>query len=303
MALNCQGATPQGQEYPDVPCGICPSCSRIARGSHPDIIEINLEKQAQAQGENGKSKTGPAKELKIDIIREMQATVGLSPYSARWKIYIIGDAERMNEEASNCLLKTLEEPPSHTLLILLAPEEASVLPTISSRCFIVPLRNLPSATVSDALERYWSADREQAETLAALSGGRLGYAVGLLEDRESLNRRRRALEELTLLSGSPIAERINVATKLAKMYTDARVELFEMLDTWEGWWRDVLVASASAPDLIANVDQAPALKSVARKSSVRGAASAVALIQDTRLQLRENVNPRLALEALALGLP
>ena len=66
---------------------------------------------------------------------------------------------------------------------------------------------------------------------------------------------------------------------------------------------DVLVASASAPELIANVDQLPALKSVARKSSVRGAASAVALIQDTRLQLRENVNPRLALEALALGLP
>src|SRR5947208_4939442 len=125
MALNRQGETPPGQPWPDTPCGICASCSRIARGSHPDVMEINLETQARSLGETpGKSKSGPAKELKIDVIREMQATVGLSPYSGRWKIYIIGDAERLNEEASNCLLKTLEEPPEHTILILLAPEDS-----------------------------------------------------------------------------------------------------------------------------------------------------------------------------------
>src|SRR2546428_297070 len=81
-------------------------------------------------------------------------------------------------------------------------------------------RTLAKRAVADALEAYWGADREQAELLAALSDGRLGYAVSLLEDRESLNRRRRALEEMSLLAGAPITERVNVATKLAKMFTD-----------------------------------------------------------------------------------
>lgn len=303
MALNCQGETPPGQPWPDSPCGICPSCSRIARGSFPDLIEINLETQAKAAADGGRGKSGASKELKIDVIRDMQATVGLSPHSARWKVYIIGDAERLNDEASNCLLKTLEEPPSHTILILLAPDASSVLPTISSRCFTVPLRNLPARTVSEALERYWNAEPEQAELLGALSAGRLGYAASLLEDRESLNRRRRAIEELSLLSGATINDRISAASKLAKMFTDMRSELYEMLDTWEGWWRDVLAISSSAPELAANVDHLATLRSLAKKHHPAVAASAVSLIQQTRLELAENVNPRLAFESLALGMP
>lgn len=302
MALNCEGETPSGQPWPDVPCLLCASCSRIMRSAHPDLMEINLEKQAQAEGAS-KGKSGPSKELKIDIIRDMQAGVGLSPYSGRWKVYIIGDGERLNEEASNCLLKTLEEPPAHTVIIMLAPDETAVLPTISSRCFLVPLRSLSRSMVAVALEDVWEAGREQAEMLAALSGGRLGYAVSLLEDRESLNRRKRALAEMSLLSGANIADRVNVASKLARMFTEARPELYELLQTWEGWWRDVLVVSSGAPELAANVDHLPTLASVARKNSAGHAAAAVELIQHTRQQLMENVNPRLAFESLALGLP
>jgi DNA polymerase-3 subunit delta' len=304
MALNCEADAPAGQAGPDVPCGICASCSRIARSAHPDVFEVNLETQAQTLGEIGaRAKTGPAKELRIDVIRDMQSTVGLKPHSARWKVYIIGDAERLNEEASNCLLKTLEEPPAHTILILLAPDEASVLPTISSRCFAVPVRPAGRQVLAAALEKYWGAERDQAAMVAALSDGRTGYAVGLLEERESLTRRHKALEELSLLAGAPIAERINVATKLAKMFTDARAELYDMLETWESWWRDVMLLGASASELVINVDQLAALKSVASKQSPARAAGAIDLIHHTRQELSENVNPRLALEALALGLP
>jgi DNA polymerase-3 subunit delta' len=304
MTLNCLSEVPAGQPWPDTPCLICPSCSRTLRGAHPDLIEINLETQAQALGESSaRTKTGQAKELKIDVIREMQDTVGLSPHSGRWKVYVIGDAGRLNEEASNCLLKTLEEPPAHTVIILLAPDESAVLPTISSRCFMVPVRPVPAQVEAEALEDYLGAESEQAKVLAALSGGRLGYAVGLLEDKEGLNRRRKALEEMSLLSGAPVVERVNASAKWAKLFTDARPELYELLDTWEGWWRDVLLVSASAPELVANVDHVSTLRSLARKNSPTRASSAVTLIQATRQQLLENVNPRLALEALALGLP
>ena len=303
MTVNCQAEPPAGQEYPDQPCGICPSCSRVLRGAHPDLTEINLQTQAQALGESGsKGKGGPARELRIDAIREMQSSVGLSPYVGRWKVYVIGDAERMNEEASNCLLKTLEEPPAHTILILLAPDEVSVLPTISSRCFLVPLREMPRAQVADALQRYWDEEREQAELGAALSGGRLGYAVSLLSDREGLDRRRKALQELSVLSSAHVNDRVNSAAQYAKMFTDARPEVYEFLQHWEGWWRDV-IAVQSAPELVTNVDQLQALQASARKHTPSSALGAISLVQATRKQLMENVNPRLALEALVLGMP
>jgi DNA polymerase-3 subunit delta' len=303
MALNCEAEAPEGQEWPDAPCRICASCARFGRGSHPDLIEVNLATQANAAGEGGaKSKSGPAKELRIDAIREMQANVGLSPHSARWKVYIVGDADKMNEEASNALLKTLEEPPAHTVIILLARDEASVLPTISSRCFLVPLRSMSRRQVAEALMRKWGAEEDQAELLAALSGGRLGYAVRLMEDRESMERRRSALQELSVLSAAHINERVNTAGRYAKMFTESRPILYEMLEDWEGWWRDVIAVRASAPELVVNVDQMQALESAARRSDPGRALGAIQLIQETRQQLLDNVNPRVALEALALGM-
>jgi DNA polymerase III subunit delta' len=302
MTLNCEAEPPEGSELPDVPCGYCSSCSRILRGEHPDVTEINLETQAAMLAEEG-SKRAPAKELRIDSIRELQRTVGLSPYSGRWKVYIIGDAQKMNEEAANCLLKTLEEPPPHTILILLAPDEASVLPTIFSRCMHIPLRLLPRTLVASSLEKEWRAEPEHAEHLAALSGGRLGWAVSMLRDRNKLEHRSRALEDIAVLSGSTILDRVNAAAKYAKKFTDARPELYATLDTWEGWWRDVLVVKAGVPELAMNADQLPALESVARRVSAQRAYQAIELIQQTRQQLQENVHPRLALEALAMGLP
>ncbi len=301
MAVNCQGERPAEHAWPDVPCLLCPSCSRIARGAHPDISEINLLVQAQTL-EEGK-KGAPAKELKIDIIRNMQSAVGLNPHSAERKFYLIGDADRLNPEASNCLLKTLEEPPAHSVLILLAPDAESVLPTISSRCVQVQLRPLPRALTAAGLKEAWGAEDEQATTLAAHSGGRLGYAVGLLSDREAMQRRRAALEEVSLLVGAPVLDRIEAASRYAKRFSDARPELFEMLEEWEAWWRDVLVVKASAPELAAGADQMQALQALARRTTLQGAADAVRLVQRTRRQLMENVNPRLALEALTLGLP
>jgi DNA polymerase-3 subunit delta' len=271
---------------------------------HPDVVEVNLETQARALGETaGKGKVTPSKELKIDTMRQIIATVGLSPHSGRYKVYIIGDADRLNEEASNCMLKTLEEPPAHTVLVLIAQDEGLVLPTIASRCLHIPLRPLKGDVVASSLVRVWGADPDEAQLLAALSGGRLGLAVRLLHDREAMARRRDSLQKMSLLNNASVADRIGAASEWAKCFTDARSDLYEMLDTWETWWRDVLMVGASAVELVANTDQLPALKSVASRVPLSTAVEAVALIQRTRQQLNENVNPRLALESLALNLP
>jgi DNA polymerase III subunit delta' len=115
--------------------------------------------------------------------------------------------------------------------------------------------------------------------------------------------RSRTLEDLAVLSGSTVLERINAATKYAKNYTDARPELYATLDHWEGWWRDVLAVKAGAPELAMNTDQLTTLASIAKRLRIEQAFEAIELVQRTRRQLQENVNPRLALEALVLGLP
>jgi DNA polymerase-3 subunit delta' len=303
MTLNCEAEPGEGLPVPDLPCGLCSACSKILRGDHPDVSDINLRTQAELTDEAAKGKGAQAKELKIDSIRELQRTVGLSPHSGRWKVYIIGDAGKMNEEAANCLLKTLEEPPSQTMLVLLADDESTLLPTIFSRCSHISLRPLKRELVESNLVREWTADPEQASHLAALSGGRLGWAVGMLRDRNALEIRSRTLEDLAVLSGSTVLERINAATKYAKKYTDARPELYSTLDTWEGWWRDVLTVKAGAPELAMNSDQLITLASIAKRLRIEQAFEAIELVQRTRRQLQENVNPRLALEALVLGMP
>ena len=302
MALNCEATEPPPGTFPAEPCGLCRSCGQISRGAHPDVAEIDLQVQAAALNDGGKKAATP-KEIRIDLVREMQSSIGLQPYSGRRRVYIIGDADRLNEEASNCLLKTLEEPPAHSVLILLAPSETSVLPTISSRCFHVPLRPLTRSTVEGALRSRWGVDEEEASLLAALSGGRPGRAIGLARERDILERRKLSLERAALLSGASLNERITVAAELAKLFTDARAELYELLDTWETWWRDILVVSASAPDLVTNIDQSSTLNAAAKRTSVQRAARALDLIEETRTQLQENVNPRLALEALTIGMP
>jgi DNA polymerase-3 subunit delta' len=304
MALNCMAGAPEGQPWPDVPCGLCSSCTRIARGAHPDLLEINLETQARALGEGGgKAKAAPAKELRIDSIRDMQESVGLTPHSARWRVVIIGDAEKLNEEASNCLLKTLEEPPGHTVLMLLAGDESLLLPTVASRSFIVPLHGTSRATIAQALRERWHVEREQAELVAALSDGRLGAAVSLLSAPDALARRQAALEQAAILVGATKLDRVAVATRLAKMYSDDRQGLYDYLDAWEGWWRDVMATGAGAQELAMGRDQANALASTARRISPAQAAASITLVQEARRQLQENVNPRLALEALTLALP
>lgn len=152
-ALNCIGESPA--------CGECTHCRRIMQGNHPDLTVIEPE---------GKS-------FKIEQIRKLQQLISFKPYEGRYKIFVLDGVEAFTEQAANSLLKTLEEPPSHSVLILLANENY-VLPTISSRCTIVHLQPLPQEQVREVLVQKGIAD---AESIAAVSGGALGQAIKIAE--------------------------------------------------------------------------------------------------------------------------
>jgi len=272
-ALLCQG---EGAR----PCGECHACRLVSSGNHPDLHLVEPE---TASGR-----------LSIGQVRELGRRLSLTPSLGRHRVAILSGFEQATPSAANALLKTLEEPPPYVVLLLLAPDTDSLLPTIVSRCQVIPLRPLPIALVRQALIERWGVEEEQAELLAHLCGGRLGWAVRAATDPAPLQRRAQRLEELSRLLSGSLVERFRYAADLARSPEVAQ----ETLEIWTGWWRDVMVVAAGADGPLTNPDMAERLRRQALSLGPARAASLAKATRKTADLLRRNVNPRLALEVL-----
>jgi DNA polymerase-3 subunit delta' len=263
---------------------MCASCRKLTSGNHPDVRIFDSDDQP----------------LKIDHIRDLQRELSLSPNEGQYRVALLCNFERATTSAANALLKTLEEPASHVVLILTATDPGVLLPTIVSRCQILTLRPLPSSTIVPALQKHWSADLAQAELLAQLAGGRLGWAIRALADQELLTRREHHFQELLeLLAGSRV-DRLAYAHKVSR----DPVMLKEILTQWLIIWRDLLLLqSGTAQAKIMNLDWQDALQTLAHQSSITQSAEMVARLRMALINLERNVNPRLNLDVVLLNLP
>ena len=266
-----------------VPCGVCRSCRRIISGNHPDVRVLDA----------------PDETLKIDQVRDLQRELWLSPHEGTWRVAVLCDFERASTEAANALLKTLEEPPAHVVLILTATEADILLPTIVSRCQVLPLRPLPLTEVQQALISHWGADEMQANLLAHVSSGRLGWAVRALQDKAMLDRRDECLDALTSLSGKGRVDRLAYASSLSRNQKLAR----ETLEFWMSWWRDVLLLTANAQVVLTNIDRMDSLRQHTNQVTLHESQRMVAQLRYIVSSLDQNVNLRLAMEVLLLSLP
>lgn len=176
-ALQCE-ATPPG-------CGTCKACRTAMNATHPDITNVSTEK------------------VVIDIreVRELVATASRSASQGRWRIVIVEDADRMVERTSNVLLKSIEEPPEHTVWLLCAPSPDDVIVTIRSRCRQVNLRIPPADAVADLLVRRDGVDPGVAAIAARAAQSHVGMALRLATDPRARERRRRLLGIPTSIRG------------------------------------------------------------------------------------------------------
>ncbi len=275
QTLNCV-ASPR-------PCGRCRACELIVAGKHPDLHLVAPEGNT----------------LKIDQVRALQHDLALSPMEGHYRVAIVEAMDRATPEASNALLKTLEEPPPHVVMILIAPEAESLLPTIVSRCQLIALRPLSLEAVRAALIERWQVDSERAETLAHLSGGRLGWAVMAIQDESLLARRAQWIDDLIRLTGQGRAERFAYAEMMAGDPLTAR----ETLRLWQTWWRDVMLLATGSDAMLIHSDRQDALREQARHFGVDRARAATFRLAQALWQLDRNANTRLALEVLMLDLP
>jgi DNA polymerase-3 subunit delta' len=154
-------------------CGVCQACTTTMAGTHPDVTLLATEKVVIA----------------IDEVRDLIMTASRSPSGGRWRVIVIEDADRMAERTTNVLLKTIEEPPPHTVWVLCAPSVQDVLPTIRSRCRAVVLRVPPPQAVADLLVRRDGADPAVALSAARAAQSHVGLAKRLARDAGARERR------------------------------------------------------------------------------------------------------------------
>ncbi len=265
------------------PCGRCGACRKIGSGLHPDVRVIDE----------------PGSSLKIDQIRQLQKEMALAPFEGRSRVYVLCDFQQATVEAANCLLKTLEEPPPKVVLILTATQVGLLMPTIVSRCQVFNLRPLPVAQVQKALQVHWAMEPRQANLLARLSEGRVGWAIEASNNDTLLRNREKyfvALEQALRL------ERTG-RMRLAEQLSQNRLVLPEVFDLWQSWWRDLLLARSGNVHELTNIDRKQTVINEAKRFTCSEILFSLRSIRHAAQQVEQNVNPRLALDVLFLKMP
>ena len=280
QALSCPNPPAPGQ-----PCRVCPTCRRIEHMQHPDLAVV------QAEQEGGT--------LKIDQVRELQHTLSMAPYEARYRVTLVLRFEEAHTSAANAMLKTLEEPPPRVVVILTARSVENLLPTIASRCEILRLRTLSLDETAAGLHAMRSVSQEQAQRLAHMSDGRPGYAIRLFEQPGLLEKRQAWLDELVDMLASSRRDRFGYA----KEFAENKEHRDDKLQVWLTFWRDVLVTAAGMGDSITNLDHTAQVQRLAQAMGLENARLQVSAIERTMDDIDRNVNPRLALEVLLMDFP
>ena len=298
QAVNCTAP-------PKAPCGECSQCLRIASGQHADVVVVGTVAPASG-GAAGSDGNRPRTEIGIGDVREIQRLTSLTPTEGRTRVIVFEDAHRLSEEASNALLKTLEEPPEQVMLLLTTHWEDGILPTIKSRCRTLEFKPLATGQVLASLTGDFGIEEEEAQLLARLSMGRLGWALEAHSDASVMESRRDELTRISELLDASLEDRFAYASDLSTHFYRNRAEALDVLGLWLRWWRDMLVASEAGHNgevEVVNVDWNESLTRAAAGYSTSQISGFIRTLLETMESLESNVNARLALEAMMLAMP
>lgn len=276
MALQCEQKNPCG-------CGECRSCKQAMHRNQPDIIYVQHEKPNVIS----------VQEIREQLVGDME----IKPYSSRYKIYIIDEAEKMNPQAQNAILKTIEEPPHYGIILLLTSNVDMLLQTIRSRCVRIDLK-----TVADDLIRKYLMEKHQvpdyqANVAAAFAQGNVGKAVHLSTSQEFAEEKNQVLSIVRKVSDLRIAD-VGDRIKEMEVYKD---DMGEYLNLMQIWYRDVLYwKSTGQIDGLIFRDELQEIRKQAERLAYRGLQIAFDCIEKARLRLQANGNFELIMELLLL---
>jgi DNA polymerase-3 subunit delta' len=289
MTLNCREE--------NRPCGKCPSCQKILAGKHSDVQVVGLNLGSGA--DDAKEKT----EIGIGQIRDVLHSASLPPFEGIYRVYIIDEAGHLSMDAANCLLKTLEEPVGKVVFILLTANAQSIPATVISRCQRLDLSRMKTAEVESALIEVCQIDPEKARLLARLGHGCLGWSIEATKNANLLEARIEKFEKMLEWVKGDYSDRLAVASQLALQFSKKRESVYETLDSWSGYWRDILLVKTGCDSDTVNSDFLPGLVELAGAYNLSQIKTALKSIIEAGEQLKLNANARLVMEALMLNIP
>ena len=303
-------------------CAACPTCERVMARRHPDVRYFAPE------GAGG---------YLVEQIREIVSDTALAPIQSNRKVYIIDRVDLLGTSAANAFLKTLEEPPDDVVIVLMGRTRESVLPTIVSRCSVVPFRHIPATEAAAILSQRTGASPELAKIAIEACAGSVTRGIEFLKSNERLAFRRDVIEMLTRLDTADTWDVIGMASQLvlaakapldsvreaneAKLAQDAdflaksAIRQIEARNKREltarskesfsqiaaisaSFLRDVLAVCAETPDLVINYDVQDAIEAVAARTSEPNVARALKAVQAFNEAIAFNVSPETCLDAM-----
>jgi DNA polymerase-3 subunit delta' len=275
--LNCLR---EGTEQGDA-CDQCISCKKIDDGLHPDVLVLEPENQT----------------LKVDQVRQMQRDLAYRPYEGRRRVCILAASDRMAPNMSNVLLKTLEEPPLHTVIILLANNTRLLLPTILSRCQPIHFNPLPVPLVSKWLMKQIGLSEREAHLLASLSEGSPGKALEIQEEIRQIPREE-LLKDWVGLKSLPFEK----MERWIESLPSHRENLLVIIEVAKTLLRDlVIVKTFKDGSKLIHSDLLRQMEMMAKEWSLSSLLDRIEALHQTMLAIRSNANMPLALEAMMLS--
>ncbi len=271
------------------PCGSCIACMQTSSGNHPDIIYVTHEKKNITVGD-----------IRTQLVRD----IAVKPYSGQFKIYIIEDADKMNEEAQNALLKTLEEPPEYAVILLLAKNTGAFLQTILSRCVMLRFVPLDNGIIKDYLIKRLEIPDYFAKLCAAFSNGSIGRAIRYASSEQFSTARERTLRIVKSIDKMSQADIANELTQLNPSKAgEGALPFDDYLDLFGIWFHDVLIFKATAdPNKVVFLNEISDIRSQASSMSYEQVSGIIEAIDRTRQRLNANVYFDVAVELLLIKL-
>jgi len=272
------------------PCGKCPACLEAAKNIHSDIYLIE--------------KLEDKKNISVDQIRDFIRNLGMSSFLNSYKIGIIKGAENLSEGAVNALLKTLEEPKIKVVIILTVTDLESLPKTIISRSQILRFRAVSSDIIHDELVKNYKASRSQAKNFSRLAAGRPTLALKFIEDKEYYESYKTYVKSFSGLLDASINERFSAIEDI--LGREARgqeaVNLAAgIIDIWQNLARDLMLMELNLADLIQHEAFTKELEALKNKLSLQSLLNLINVLKQGREYLSANVNPKLALENVAVS--
>jgi len=301
QCLLCEKA---GDKVSPYPCGECRSCQQF-QNQRQNRANNEDEKQMVHGDFHLLKKAKDKKFISVAEVRGLIKILSMSSFLGKYKVGIIKHADKLNLEAANALLKTMEEPNSNVVIILVVTDIESLPKTIVSRSQLLQFRPVPSGIIYDYLIAAHGASRSQAKDLSRLSLGRPALAIKLLETPEFYEQ----FKELAKMFISFFSQNINERLQAIGSLTDkknssqeAATKTRRTIEVWEGVVRDSLLVNYNLDNRVQHEFAAAEIAQIVNQGSILGLIRAAGLLEQAKKYLRDNVSPRLVLENIAINI-